>query len=514
MERKKVLIIGAGIAGLSAASYLQRNGYETEIFEAHSLPGGLCTSWKRGDYTFDYCIHWLMGTREETGFDIVWDELGALVNEKGEEVPICNLEVFERVELADGEIISFYGDTERLEEELLRVAPEDKKAIRRFIKDLRSIARLKTPVNTEQWVKKDWLVFLTRNAGSFSRLMKYSRMSFEEFNRQWKSQKLQEAFRALIPPFWSAIAFVLGLAMQDIQGAGYPLGGSLAFARNIERRYLALGGKVNYNGRVEKVLVEGDRAVGIRLASGEEIYGDEIVSAADGYTTIYKLLEGKYLSEEIKEIYDKYPLFPSTIHLGFGLARDLSGFPAKELIYLPEGLELPDGSKHQYLDLRIYNFDPTLAPEGKTVLTGLFFTWNYSFWQEMKEKDPARYQELKNELADQVMEILEKRIPGFREAVEIIDVSTPYTVHRYTGNWQGSFEGFAPTPETLGKDVPKELPGLSNFYMLGQWTEPGGGLPPAALGGRNLAREFCVRDGKEFVAACDSSVLADSKTGS
>ena len=158
MERKKVLIIGAGIAGLSAASYLQRNGYETEIFEAHSLPGGLCTSWKRGDYTFDYCIHWLMGTREETGFDIVWDELGALVNEKGEEVPICNLEVFERVELADGEIISFYGDTERLEEELLRVAPEDKKAIRRFIKDLRSIARLKTPVNTEQWVK-DWLVF-------------------------------------------------------------------------------------------------------------------------------------------------------------------------------------------------------------------------------------------------------------------------------------------------------------------------------------------------------------------
>ena len=56
LERKKVIIIGAGIAGLSAASYLQRNGYDTEIFEAHSLPGGLCTSWKRVDYTFDYCI--------------------------------------------------------------------------------------------------------------------------------------------------------------------------------------------------------------------------------------------------------------------------------------------------------------------------------------------------------------------------------------------------------------------------------------------------------------------------
>ena len=68
LERKKVIIIGAGIAGLSAASYLQRNGYDTEIFEAHSLPGGLCTSWKRGDYTFDYCIHWLMGTKKGDGF--------------------------------------------------------------------------------------------------------------------------------------------------------------------------------------------------------------------------------------------------------------------------------------------------------------------------------------------------------------------------------------------------------------------------------------------------------------
>jgi phytoene dehydrogenase-like protein len=67
MKKKKVIIIGAGIAGLSAASYLQRSGYQAEIFEAHSLPGGVCTSWKRGDYTFDYCVHWLLGTKKGTG---------------------------------------------------------------------------------------------------------------------------------------------------------------------------------------------------------------------------------------------------------------------------------------------------------------------------------------------------------------------------------------------------------------------------------------------------------------
>ena len=59
---KKVDIIGAGIAGLSAGCYLQMNGYDTEIFELHNKPGGLCTSWKRGDYTIDGCIHWLVGS--------------------------------------------------------------------------------------------------------------------------------------------------------------------------------------------------------------------------------------------------------------------------------------------------------------------------------------------------------------------------------------------------------------------------------------------------------------------
>ena len=61
---KKVIIIGAGIAGLSAGCYLRMNGYDTEIFELHTTPGGLCTSWERGNYIFDGCIHILAGNGE------------------------------------------------------------------------------------------------------------------------------------------------------------------------------------------------------------------------------------------------------------------------------------------------------------------------------------------------------------------------------------------------------------------------------------------------------------------
>ena len=75
---KSIIIIGAGIAGLSAGCYGQMNGYRTSIFEMHDKPGGLCTSWQRKKYTFDLCIHWLVGSASASGFYHIWQELGAL----------------------------------------------------------------------------------------------------------------------------------------------------------------------------------------------------------------------------------------------------------------------------------------------------------------------------------------------------------------------------------------------------------------------------------------------------
>jgi len=87
---KHVVVIGAGIAGLSAASYLLRNGYAVTVVEQHDKPGGLCTSWKRKGYTIDYCVHWLVGTKPGTDFHQIWEELGALTNGDGSPVPIVN----------------------------------------------------------------------------------------------------------------------------------------------------------------------------------------------------------------------------------------------------------------------------------------------------------------------------------------------------------------------------------------------------------------------------------------
>jgi phytoene dehydrogenase-like protein len=82
--------------------------------------------------------------------------------------------------------------------------------------------------------------------------------------------------------------------------------------------------------------------------------------------------------------------------------------------------------------------------------------------------------------------------------IDMVDVSTPHSVIRYTGNWKGSFEGFAPTKATLSARLPKTLDGLSRFAMIGQWTVPGGGLPTAAKDGRDIAKMICKQDGKRF----------------
>lgn len=94
--------------------------------------------------------------------------------------------------------------------------------------------------------------------------------------------------------------------------------------------------------------------------------------------------------------------------------------------------------------------------------------------------------------------ILEKIAPGIREEIEAIDASTPATVIRYTGNWQGSMEGWLLTPQTGFKPLPRTLPGLKRFMMVGQWVMPGGGLPSGLMTARSALQEICKQDRWRF----------------
>jgi phytoene dehydrogenase-like protein len=133
---ESIIIIGAGIAGLSAGCYGQMNGYQTRIFELHDKPGGVCTSWKRKDYTVDGCIHWLIGSAKDSSLYHIWEELGAVQGRQ-----FVNFDEFSRVEDEHGKAFSVYANLDALEKHMLELAPADKTTTEKFIGGARRLTR-------------------------------------------------------------------------------------------------------------------------------------------------------------------------------------------------------------------------------------------------------------------------------------------------------------------------------------------------------------------------------------
>ncbi len=101
----------------------------------------------------------------------------------------------------------------------------------------------------------------------------------------------------------TAAGLVFVMAYLNEADAGYPIGGSIPMAERSERRYLDLSGQIHYNSRrVEKILVENNKAVGIRLTDGTEHHADYVISAADGHATIFEMLDGKYADDKIAKL--------------------------------------------------------------------------------------------------------------------------------------------------------------------------------------------------------------------
>jgi phytoene dehydrogenase-like protein len=280
------------------------------------------------------------------------------------------------------------------------------------------------------------------------------------------------------------------------QNAGWPIGGSLEFARAIEQRYLSLGGEVQYRSRVAKILVKDDRAVGVRLEDGTEHRADIVISAADGHTTIFDMLDGKYVNDEIRHYYDEWPIFEPLVQVSLGVARDLSSEPHSLALVLDEPLKVGDQTR-SWIHMHHYCYDPSMAPSGKSVVTVCIVFVNYEYWKKLYE-DREQYKAEKQALAEALIDRLEKRFPGIKEQIEAVDVTTPVTYERYTGNWRGSYEGWRMTTATMGKSMKRTLPGLGSFYMAGQWVFMGSGVPGAVMSGRHLIQIICKQDKRRF----------------
>jgi phytoene dehydrogenase-like protein len=487
---KSIIIIGGGLAGLSTGCYGQMNGYKTTIFEMHKKAGGVATAWKRKGYTIDGAMNWLVGTMPGSQFYTFWEELGATGKWK-----IFNHDRYMVSQDKEGRTFSIYCDADRFEKYLLELAPEDSGPIKEFTQAIRTSSNFNMPVDKpeELWDESD-----RSNAGQnmtgMQTMQKWAVISTHDFAKRLKNPYLRGVFEKM-PPF-SMTMFIWLLGFQHSKSAGYVIGGALALVKSIEKRYLKLGGDIHFNSRVEKILVENDKAVGVKLANGKEYRADYIVSAGDGHTTIFEMLGGRYIDDKIREMYAKPNLFPPLVYVGLGVKGSFKDLPCSIDGYtfpLTRSINIA-GKEETSMTILAYDFDPTLSPAGKNVAV-VRYTTDYDYWHSLK-KYPAQYKAEKERIAKAIIAGLEERFPGITEQVEMYDVATPVTWERFTGNWRGSYEGWM-----FGsvQSIKKTLPGLDNFYMAGQWVNPGGGMPTAAMSGNHTIQFICKKDNREFV---------------
>ena len=495
MTEKSIIIIGAGIGGLSAGCYAQMNGYRSQIFEMHTIPGGVCTGWKRKGYTFDGCMHHLVGCAPGTRIHRMWQELGVMPRAVHFPDDLIGIEDTE------GKRFIVYTDLDRLEAHMHELAPADGAAIDEFIGAARKFTRFSM---MDMLLAKPWeMVTVLPYMGLMG---KWGKLTLDQLGARFSDPFLRRALGMIQYDFANmptviALMFLSGCATRNF---GWPAGGSLEFARSIEQRYRALGGEVQYRAKVAQILVENDKAVGVRLSDGTEQRADVVISNADGRTTIFDMLEGRYTTALIRTFYANPPKQQEmALHISLGVARDFSAEPHMLVLWLPEPVEI-GGRVCDRLDIEIFNFAPETAPAGKTAVQ-VVATTSHEYWKALSPED---YRAEKARAAEMVIACLERRFPGLRAQVEVIDVATPLTTERFTGSYLGYQTWPVPDQKMLdalsGKGLSKTLPGLSNFYMVGQWAG-GMGLPNVAAMGRRVVADLCKQDGRRFVTAVGDS---------
>jgi len=269
MKEKKVVIIGAGIAGLSAGCYAQMNGYRAEVLEAHTLPGGLCTSWKRKGYTIDGSCHWVTGSGPGHSLYPMWEELGAIQGRT-----YVDYDYFVRMTGADGRVFSLYTDVDRLERHMKELSPADAEPTEKLCGLIRSLAGFSTPIGKpgELLGMLDGIRMMRRFGPFMKFFQEMGSFTLAQFSAQFTDPLLRDGLaNAMYGASDSLFPLIMTLGPMSRKQAGYPLGGSLEFARAIEARLLSLGGTVTCGARVQKVLENGGKATGVLLTDGRQI---------------------------------------------------------------------------------------------------------------------------------------------------------------------------------------------------------------------------------------------------
>ncbi|OGO78616.1 MAG: amine oxidase [Clostridiales bacterium GWB2_37_7] len=482
---KKVIIIGAGIAGLTAGVYARQSGFDVTIYEAHSIPGGASTSWKRKGYLFEGGMHWLTGSSPKTALHKLWREIGAL----DDNTAIYNRDPFFVFE-HEGKKAFLHRDIDKLQSHLIELSPADEKEIIRLCRDVRKFMKVDMPITDIRGVTVKEKTNIPISAlfsmlPAFFRMPFYANQTAKEYAMRYKSLLLQNLCRSIVGDDNNATGMVFTLSTLAKSDGGYPIGGSLGMAGRMAKRFEALGGVIKYNSEVEKVIIKNGAATGI-IINGAEVSSDAVIITQDTLVAIDTLFDSPLrepwadkMRVEIK------PMLNTFICLG--IKADLSDVH-ESIIFTCDMPVICAGKEIKEIGINNYAGYEGYAPKGCTAVTSIFAGDSYEWWKEQKIN--GTYEAEKQKLAENFIYVLEKKYPQTAGKVEVWNVATPLTYERYLHSYKGSWMSIMGKGAKM-QSYPSKPNSISNLYFAGQRLTIPGGLPVAAETGRKAVQYLC-----------------------
>lgn len=459
-----VIIIGAGLGGLTAGAKLAKEGKKVLLIEQHSQPGGCATTFQRGDYTLEVGLHEMDGP---SGRDIkmrIFNDLDVFDNVGFPRVP-------EFYRFINGRhSVTVFHDPEEAARNLSLEFPNETEGIRAYFD--RILAPPKRVAETED---KSVGEFLDSIIGDEDlKLVLLGNLGY--FHDDPYSLSLAY-YSAAQGSYYSG-------------GASFIRGGSQKLSDHLMAFIRNHGGEVLLSHKVTGISVSGGMATGVtagrkHTAEVREFFAEDVI-AGNAMPNIADLLPedaGTELRNAYTGLRPGASLF--SLYLGFKGSVSVLGHRYYSIFVYDDSVRSQadilqnnrdDFSRRSFTFVDYGQIDSGLAPAGRSV-GGVCCIDYLADWENLEKKE---YEARKEYAAQAFIDRLDKIIPGFRGIIDYYEVGTPVTIKRYTLNPGGAVYGFAQTPSRKQVDTIKSV---ENLHFASAWGRTGGGFSGAICGG-------------------------------
>jgi len=488
-----VIVIGSGIGGLVTATQLAAKGAKVLVLERYLIPGGSAGYFEREGYRFDVGASMIFGFGSEGTTNLLTKALDA-VNVGVETIPD---DVQIHYHLPEGLELKVHREYEKFLQELTEHFPHERRGIRKFYDECWKVFNCLNAMELLSLEEPRYLmrVFFQHPLACLG-LVKYLPQNAGDIARRYihDPQLLQfidmECYCWSVVPADKTPMINAGMVFSDRHygGINYPKGGVGEIAQKLVEGLEKVGGQIRYSARVSEILTEQGKAVGVRLATGEEYRAKRVVSNATRWDTFEKLLPPEQMPASEEKWQQRYQKSPSFLSLHLGVEEKVFP-PGTEChhILLEEWDKMEEAEGTIFVSIPTL-LDPKLAPEGYHIMHTFTPSWMEN-WQGLSAKE---YEDKKEEAAGRIIERLEAIFPGLDAGLDYMEVGTARSHRRFLGREDGTY-GPIPRRKLRGLlGMPFNRTAIPGLYCVGDSTFPGQGLNAVAFSGFACAHRVAV----------------------